>query len=131
MPEKNVADVALPAAPRVILIDKPDSPQSLILAGHTAPGLGTERDLAIDAMNDVLGGNFNARVNMNLREDKGWAYGAQTLLQSATGPRPFLVYAPVQTDRTGDSLALYFSTPKPPPYPPARGRHGVPDFYRE
>ena len=104
LPAKNVADVALSASPRVILIDKPDSPQSLILAGHTAPGLGNERDLAIGAMNDVLGGNFNARVNMNLREDKGWAYGAQTILQAATGPRPFLVYAPVQTDRTGDSL---------------------------
>ena len=105
LPTKNVADVALPDIPRVILIDRPQSPQSLILAGHTAPGLGNESDLAIEAMNDVLGGNFNARVNMNLREDKGWAYGAQTVLQSATGPRPFLVYAPVQTDRTGDSLA--------------------------
>ena len=42
---------------------------------------------------------------MNLREDKGWAYGARTILQAAMGPRPFLVYAPVQTDRTGDSLA--------------------------
>jgi zinc protease len=104
-PSKNVADVELSDIPRVILIDKPDSPQSLILAGHTVPGLGTERDLALDAMNDVLGGNFNARINMNLREDKGWAYGARTILQAASGPRPFLVYAPVQTDRTGDSLA--------------------------
>ena len=105
IPAKNVADVALPDVPRVILIDKPDSPQSLILAGHTAPGLGSERDLAIEAMNDVLGGNFNARVNMNLREEKGWAYGARTMFQAATGPRPFLVYAPVQTDQTGPSLA--------------------------
>jgi zinc protease len=104
-PTKNVAEVELSAAPRVILIDKPNSPQSFILAGHVAPGLGSERDLAIEAMNDVLGGTFTARVNMNLREDKGWAYGAQTVLQSARGPRPFLVYAPVQTDRTGDSLA--------------------------
>jgi zinc protease len=104
-PAKNVAQVALAAAPRVILIDKPNSPQSFILAGHVAPGLGSDRDLAIEAMNDVLGGTFTARVNMNLREDKGWAYGAQTVLQSARGPRPFLVYAPVQTDRTGDSLA--------------------------
>ena len=105
LPTKNVAAVELPDEPRVILIDKPGSPQSFILAGHIAPGLGTDRDLAIEAMNDVLGGTFTARVNMNLREDKGWAYGAQTVLQSAQGPRPFLVYAPVQTDRTGDSLA--------------------------
>ena len=74
-------------------------------AGHVAPGLGSDRDLAIEAMNDVLGGTFTARVNMNLREEKGWAYGARTILQSASGPRPFLVYAPVQTDRTGDSQA--------------------------
>jgi zinc protease len=105
IPSKNVADVGLPASPRVALINRPGSPQSLILAGHAAPGLGTERDLAIEAMNDVLGGTFTARVNMNLREEKGWAYGAQTVLQSALGPRPFLVYAPVQTDRTGDSIA--------------------------
>jgi zinc protease len=105
MPTKNVAPVELPSSPRVILIDKPGSPQSFILAGEVAPGLGTDRDLAIDAMNDVLGGTFTSRINMNLREDKGWAYGARTLLQAASGPRPFLVYAPVQTDRTGDSIA--------------------------
>jgi len=104
VPTKNVAEVALPTSPRVVLIDKPGSPQSLILAGHVAPGLGSDQDLAIEAMNNVLGGNFNARVNMNLREDKSWAYGAYTFLQGARGPRPYLVYAPVQTDRTGDSL---------------------------
>jgi zinc protease len=104
-PTKNVANVNLPRAPRVILIDKPGSPQSLILAGHVLPGLGTDRDLAIDAMNGVLGGSFTARINMNLREEKGWSYGARTQLQGARGPRPMLVSAPVQTDRTGDSLA--------------------------
>ncbi|HLF11978.1 MAG TPA: pitrilysin family protein [Gammaproteobacteria bacterium] len=103
--EKNIADVELPSSPRVILIDKPGSPQSFILAGHVIPGLGSERDLAIDAMNGVLGGTFTARINMNLREEKGWAYGARTQLQGARGPRPMLVYAPVQTDRTGDSVA--------------------------
>lgn len=104
-PTKNVADVELPASSRVILIDKPGSPQSFILAGHVVPGLGSERDLAIEAMNGVLGGSFTARINMNLREDKGWSYGARTQLSGARGPRPFLAYAPVQTDRTGDSLA--------------------------
>ena len=104
-PAKNVAGVEMPESPRVVIIDKPGAPQSLILAGHVAPGIGSDRDLAINAMNKVLGGNFNARVNMNLREEKGWAYGASTILFSAQGPRPFLVYAPVQTDRTGDSIA--------------------------
>jgi zinc protease len=88
----------------VILIDKPGSPQSFILAGHLLPGLGTGRDLAIEAMNGVLGGSFTARINMNLREEKGWSYGARTQLASARGQRMFVVNAPVQTDRTGDSL---------------------------
>lgn len=105
LPTKNVAKVELPDSPRMILIDKPNSPQAFILAGHVAPGLGTERDLAIEAMNRVLGGTFTARINMNLREQKGWAYGARTTLQSAKGDRPFLVYAPVQIDRTADSIA--------------------------
>ena len=56
-------------------------------------------------MNDAIGGSFTARVNMNLREDKGWSYGAQTLLWGARGQRPWIVYAPVQTDRTADSLS--------------------------
>jgi zinc protease len=102
--EKNISDVEPPDATRVVLIDKPGSAQSVILAGQVVPGLGTDRDLAIDAMNGVFGGNFTARINMNLREDKGWSYGAQTLLLSAKGERPYLVYAPVQTDRTGDSV---------------------------
>lgn len=103
-PTKNITNVSLPDSQRLILIDKPGSPQSFILAGHVIPGLGDARDLALGAMNDVLGGTFTARINMNLREDKGWSYGARTVLQNAQGQRPFLVYAPVQTDRTGDSL---------------------------
>lgn len=105
LPTKNIGHVERRDSPRMILIDKPNSPQAFILAGHTAPGLGTDRDLAIQAMNNVLGGTFTARINMNLREEKGWAYGARTMLQNAKGDRPFLVYAPVQIDRTADSIA--------------------------
>jgi zinc protease len=105
IPQKNVAAVTRPAKGRVILVDKPGSPQSLILAGHVAPPSGAPNAIAINAMNDILGGQFTARVNMNLREDKGWAYGAYTFLQEARGQRPYLVYAPVQTDKTKESLA--------------------------
>ncbi len=104
VPTKNIAAVDLPEAPQVYLIDKPGAPQSLILAGHVAPPEGVENNIAIETMNNVLGGQFTARVNMNLREDKGWAYGAYTLMFPARGQRPFLVYAPVQTDRTVDSI---------------------------
>jgi zinc protease len=104
-PSKNVADVARAQTSRVILVDRPGAPQSLILASHVMPGLGTDRDVAYEAMNGVLGGSFTARINMNLREDKGWSYGASSVLAGARGPRPFLVQAPVQTDRTGESMA--------------------------
>lgn len=89
---------------KVVLIDRPGSPQSLILAGHLAPPTGVSNNLAIEAMNDALGGKFTARLNMNLRESKGWAYGAYTFMQDARGPRPFMIYAPVQTDKTAPSM---------------------------
>lgn len=103
-PLKNLAHVDIADKARVIIIDKPGSPQSLILAGHLAPPTGVPENIAIGTMNDILGGQFTARVNMNLREDKGWAYGAYTFSQDARGQRMWLVYAPVQTDRTGDSI---------------------------
>ncbi len=101
---KNISDVDLPFEAAVYLINKPDAPQSLILAGHIAPPQGVENNIAIDTMNNALGGQFTARVNMNLREDKGWAYGAYTFLWDARGQRPWMAYAPVQTDRTVDSI---------------------------
>lgn len=104
-PTKNVAFVERAPNSNVIIVDKPGSPQSLILAGHLAPPTGAENNVAITAMNDIIGGQFSARVNMNLREDKGWAYGAYTFLQNARGQRPFLIYAPVQTDKTKESIA--------------------------
>ena len=105
LPSKNIGDVDLPLEARVYLVDKPNATQSLILAGHLAPPQGVENNIAIETMNNALGGQFTARVNMNLREDKGWAYGAYTFLQDARAQRPWMAYAPVQTDRTVDSIA--------------------------
>lgn len=105
VPAKNIADVAVADGQgRVIIMDKPNSPQSLILAGHLLPSTGAEDALALGTANDILGGQFTARVNMNLREDKGWAYGAYTIALNARGQRPWIVYAPVQTDKTSESL---------------------------
>jgi zinc protease len=104
-PRKNVPDVSLPAKPVVYLVDRPGSQQSLILAGSVAPRKSGATEIPIVAMNDLLGGDFSSRINLNLREDKHWSYGSQTLLLDARGQRPFLVYAPVQTDKTRESLA--------------------------
>jgi len=105
VPAKNIASVQLASKPTVYLIDKPGALQSVIFAGHVAPPTNNPKEIAIEAMNDGLGGTFGARLNMNLREDKHWSYGARTLLWSARAQRPFIALAPVQTDKTKESLA--------------------------
>lgn len=104
VPAKNIASVQNEGGSRVYLMNRPESQQSIILAGHLAPPRNTPNNIGIETMNTVLGGNFVSRINMNLREDKGWSYGASSLLLAARGQRPFLVYAPVQTDKTKESM---------------------------
>ena len=105
VPQKNVAEVSHRSESTIYLANRPDSEQSIIFAGHIAPPKNNDHEIAIEAMNEVLGGSFAARVNMNLREDKHWAYGAGSFLVDAQGQRPFVVYAPVQTDKTSESMA--------------------------
>jgi zinc protease len=105
VPKKNVTAVAMAPKSAVYLIDKPGALQSVIVAGVVAPPRANPDEIAIEAANDALGGTFGARINMNLREDKHWSYGAMTVLLDARGQEPFIAYAPVQTDKTKDSLA--------------------------
>ena len=99
---------AIPAratSPRIVLVDRPQSPQSIIYGGQVTPvdpKSGTE---ALGAANDVLGGNFLSRINMDLREKKGWSYGVRGGANLNERAVPYIVNAPVQADRTGDSLA--------------------------
>ncbi len=104
-PTKTLSTVELPEKPKVILVDRPDSPQSYILAGHVAPPTGVENNIEVSAMNEIIGGGFNSRINSNLREDKGWSYGTRTILVGANGQRPFILLAPVQTDKTGPAIS--------------------------
>ena len=104
-PTKNF-NVAIPAqAERIVLVDRPASPQSLILAGKVLPVKGVDDLLTLRAANDILGGNFLSRINMNLRETKGWSYGASSGVGNTRDRVSFRVQAPVQADRTGDSIA--------------------------
>lgn len=105
VPAKNLAAVEHHPATSVYIVNRPDSEQSIIFAGHVAPPKSDPQDLEIEAMNDILGSTFTARINMNLREDKHWTYGAASAIFDASGQRPFFVYAPVQTDKTKDAMA--------------------------
>ena len=101
---KDVAEVDAPQTPRVIVVDKPDTQQAFIAAGRLIEPTGGDGDDALAAMNDSFGGNFLSRINMNLREDKGWSYGVRSGARDAKGQRVFGLYAPVQIDRTGDAI---------------------------
>ncbi|MGA2130732.1 MAG: pitrilysin family protein [Bryobacteraceae bacterium] len=104
VPAKNIAAVVYQPKPVVYLLDRPGALQSVIVAGEIAPPRNNPDEVAIETMNNILGGNFGARINMNLREDKHWSYGASSRLLNARGQRPFMVVAPVQTDKTKESL---------------------------
>ena len=99
-----VTQVARPGAPRVFLIDQPGAVQANIFTGHLMPSTKDANATQLEMANEVIGGSFTARLNMNLREDKHWSYGARTSLSNAIGQRPWLAVAPVQIDKTADSL---------------------------
>jgi len=96
--------VARPAQPRVFLVDQPGAVQANLFVGQLMPSSKDPGAVKLEVANDVIGGSFTARLNMNLREDKHWSYGARTQLVNALGPRPWLAVAPVQIDKTVESM---------------------------
>jgi predicted Zn-dependent peptidase len=105
-PPHKLVDAAIPpAAAKIVLIDRPNSPQSVISIGRVLPITGkTTGTEALNLANEVLGGGFLSRLNSDLREDKGWSYGVYSGVTRPVGPRNLVASAPVQTDRTGDSI---------------------------
>ncbi len=96
---------AIPAPKqRIILIDRPKSPQSVIAAGKVLPLKGSDSLETLRAGNEVLGGSFLSRINTNLRETKGWSYGVRSQVSNARENVSFLMFAPVQADKTGESV---------------------------
>lgn len=102
---KNFA-VPVPAPrERIVLIDRPDSPQSYIVGGEVTALTGSDDIVAVQAASAVLGDNFLSRLNMDLRETKGWSYGVSGRFDRLAGPVPYRVSAPVQADKTGPAIA--------------------------
>jgi zinc protease len=99
------APPAAAAGPRIILIDKPQSPQSMILAGEPLAVRGVDDPLTLTVANEVLGASATSRLIMDLRETKGWAYYAGSQVQLVRERMPLFLFAPVQTDKTGESIA--------------------------
>ena len=104
----------------ILLVDKPNAPQSFIAAGAPLALSGRDDPIALDLGNDILGGTFTSRLNSDLRETKGWSYGVRSQVPLLVGQMAFQIAAPVQTDRTGASIAALkaniraFTGPQPP-----------------
>jgi zinc protease len=104
VPKKNVTKVPEPEKDVVYLIDRPDSKQSIIFGAQLAPPRNDPDAIPLQIVNDVFGGTFGSRINMNLREDKHWSYGVFSVMPAARGQRPYLSISPVETDKTKESL---------------------------
>ncbi len=95
-----------PESARVVLVNRPNSPQSYIIGGQITEASGKDPSIVdLYNANNAIGGNFLARLNMNLRETKGWSYGVRGYPSVNENAVAYFVQAPVQADRTGDALA--------------------------
>src|SRR4029078_7318454 len=106
---EKLPPVENPATRRVFLVDKPGAPQSQIRIGSIGGPRSTPDYCPITVMNTILGGSFTSRLNNNLREVHGYAYGAGSGFDMRGGPGPFAASAGVQTDKTADELTEFFN----------------------
>jgi zinc protease len=103
-PQKNLTTVARTPGKKVYLIDRPGAPQSTIVAAHVSEPSGQPEDLAAAPLFQNFGGMATSRLNRNLRLEKHWSYGTSGGLRNSRGQRIFSVVAPVQTDKTKESM---------------------------
>ncbi len=103
-PQRNFSAAIPTPEPRILLINRPKAPQSVIVAGKVLDVKGADDLEVLRAANEVFGASFLSRINMNLREEKGWSYGVRSTISGVNDRVSFIMTAPVQADRTGDSI---------------------------
>jgi len=102
---------APPVEPRrqIVVVPKPGLQQTLILVGRPAVRAGDPDEYPLDLANLVFGGLFGSRLNMNLREAKGYTYGARSSVDARRGVGPLVAFSQVRADATGPALAEVFA----------------------
>jgi zinc protease len=95
-------------ATKIFIVDFPGAPQTQIRVARALLAVNDPDEPAMTVMNQVLGGMFSSRLNLKLREEKQWTYGAFSQVNPRTGPGPFLLGADVQTPNTGDAVKEIF-----------------------
>lgn len=112
--EGEAAPVPTPQAPplrersTIVMVPKPGLQQTLILVGRPGLEAGNPDEYPLDLANAVFGGMFGSRLNMNLREDKGYTYGARSSLDARRGVGPLIAFSQVRVDVTGPALSEFF-----------------------
>ncbi len=104
LPEAVIPGLPAPPRERLALLHRPGAAQSELRIGHVAVPRSTPDYHALLVLNMVLGGQFVSRINMNLREDKGYTYGARTSFDFRRGAGPFVLHASVQSEATADAV---------------------------
>jgi predicted Zn-dependent peptidase len=106
-----VASVDAPAVPQttLVLIDKPGAAQSEIRIGHPGVARDDPDYFPLLVLNTILGGSFTSRLNMNLRETHGYAYGASSSFSMRKGPGPFTASSAVHTQKTDSAVIEFFN----------------------
>ncbi len=96
--------VAAPPRQLVRVIPKPDLEQTIVLIGRPAFALGHPDEYPLELATTVFGGFFGSRLNMNLREAKGYSYGAGASVEPRLGVGPLVAYTAVRQDVTGPAI---------------------------
>jgi predicted Zn-dependent peptidase len=110
-PVSRVKQPTLPQRARreIYLVDKPNAPQTQVRIGSVGVPRSTPDYFPLELMNTVLGGAFSSRLNLNLREEHGYTYGASSFFDMRVEAGPFTAFAGVQTDKTADALKEFFN----------------------
>jgi zinc protease len=93
---------------RLVIVDKPGAPQTALRVTTLATNRKTPDYPAMQVMNAALGGLFSSRINLNLREEKGYSYGVFSSFRYSRTPGPFTIAGSVRTDVTGASVSEIF-----------------------
>mgnify|MGYP001205736307 CR=1 FL=1 len=93
-----------PPSAKLVLVDRPGAVQSELRVGHVATVRHTPDYHAIQVLNMVLGGQFVSRLNLSLREEKGYTYGVRTAFDCRRAPGPFAMQGSVQSSATVEAV---------------------------
>ena len=107
-PESNLKPAENSLTRHIVLVDNPGAPQTQLRIGHIGISRNNPDYIPLGVMNAALGGNFSSRINMNLREEHGYTYGAFSVFSSRRVPGPFFIGAGVRTDATAPAVAEVF-----------------------